>query len=164
MTIRFRLARPAHRPSQQGIATAFRRTRRWWAVPPLPSGLGARSPIRARGVATALLSGNELCSLFMRSHADTNAKNAASPDHPSIFTRQEWVEIRRSLGLSTRQAEIVCLLLEGHKIYAVAVTLGISPDTVRAHLRRLYRKLAVADRLDLVIRCFREFRRLSRPL
>ena len=130
----------------------------------MPSGLGARSPVRARGVATALLSGNELCSLFMRPQANTNAKKAPLPEHPSIFTRREWAEIRRNLGLSTRQAEIVCLLLEGHKIYAVAVTLSISPDTVRAHLRRLYRKLAVADRLDLVIRCFREFRRLSRPM
>jgi DNA-binding NarL/FixJ family response regulator len=100
----------------------------------------------------------------MRPQAENDAKTAAAPDHPSIFSRQEWREIQRRLKLSARQGQIVCLLLEGHKIYSVAMVLGISPDTVRAHLRRLYLKLGVSDRLDLVIRCFRESRHLCRPM
>jgi len=85
------------------------------------------------------------------------------PQHPSIFTHQEWEGISRSLGLSGRQTQIVALLLEGHKIFSVAAELNISPDTVRAHLRRLYPKLGVSDRLELMVCCVREFRRLYPP-
>ena len=41
--------------------------------------------------------------------------------------------------------------------------LSISPDTVRAHIRRLYPKLGVSDRLELMACCVREMRRLYPP-
>ena len=85
------------------------------------------------------------------------------PQHPSIFSQQEWEGISRGLGLSGRQTQIVALLLEGHKIFSVASELSISPDTVRAHLRRLYPKLGVSDRLELMVCCVRELRRLYPP-
>ncbi len=88
---------------------------------------------------------------------------AKTPKHPSIFSHQEWKDICRNLNLSVRQTQIVTLLLEGHKTFSVANTLGISPDTVRAHLRRLYLKLEVSDRLELMTCCVREFRRLYPP-
>ena len=80
--------------------------------------------------------------------------------HPSVFSQGEWTQICRSLGLSARQVQITALLLDGHKTLKVAMDLGISPDTVRAHLRRLYPKLGVSDRLELMARCVREFREL----
>ena len=83
-----------------------------------------------------------------------------SPEHPSIFSQQEWVQICHSLDLSDRQKQIAGLLLQGRKIFDVATVLEISPDTVRAHLRRLYPKLGVSDRLGLMTRCVREFRRM----
>ena len=82
------------------------------------------------------------------------------PRHPSIFSNEEWTNICLGLNLSNRQVQIVTLLLEGHKTFSVAAVLSISPDTVRAHLRRLYLKLEISDRLELMTRCVREFRRL----
>ena len=84
-----------------------------------------------------------------------------SPQHPSIFSHQEWSDICRGLDFSDRQEQIVALLLKGHKTSSVATALDISPDTVRAHLRRLYPKLGVSDRLELMVCCVREFRRLN---
>jgi len=86
-------------------------------------------------------------------------KSSDERQHPSIFSQREWADICRGLNLSDRQAEITSLLLEGHKTLSVATALGISPDTVRAHLRRLYLKLDVSDRLELMACCVREFRR-----
>ena len=83
-----------------------------------------------------------------------------TPQHPSVFSAGEWEDICRSLDLSDRQKQIVGLLLAGHKTLGVATALDISPDTVRAHLRRLYPKLGISDRLGLMICCVREFRRL----
>ncbi|NIA07449.1 MAG: hypothetical protein GWP14_07425 [Actinobacteria bacterium] len=85
------------------------------------------------------------------------------PQHPSIFSHHEWESISRSLSLSNRQTQIVGLLLEGHKVFSVASELDISPDTVRAHIRRLYPKLGVSDRLELMACCVRELRRLYPP-
>ena len=79
---------------------------------------------------------------------------------PSIFSDQEWKHICSSLDMSYRQKQIVALLLEGHTTFGAATALDISPDTVRAHLRRLYPKLGVSDRLELMVCCVREFRRL----
>ena len=85
------------------------------------------------------------------------------PQHPSIFSDGEWANICRELKLSARQTQIVTLLLEGYKTFKVATSLGISPDTVRAHLRRLYTKLDICDRLELMTCCIHEFRRLYQP-
>ena len=85
------------------------------------------------------------------------------PPHPSIFSHQEWECISSNLSLSGRQRQIVALLLEGHKVFSVASALQISPDTVRAHIRRLYPKLGVSDRLELMACCVRELRRLYPP-
>ena len=83
-----------------------------------------------------------------------------SPQHPNIFSPREWEGICSSLDLSDRQKQVVGLLLQGRKVFDVAAVLDISPDTVRAHLRRLYPKLGVSDRLGLMLCCVREFRRL----
>ena len=83
--------------------------------------------------------------------------------YPSIFSQDEWANICRELKFSDRQAEIAAFLLEGWKVTAVAQHLGISPDTVRAHLRRLYPKLNVSSRLGLMTCCVRTFRELYAP-
>jgi len=125
----------------------------------LANGMGARSAIPVCGVVAALLSGNGSCSLFYAQGVIVMAISK-TPKHPSIFSHQEWKKICRSLNLSARQEQIVTLLLEGHKTFNAARVLGISPDTVRAHLRRLYLKLEISDRLELMTCCVREFRRL----
>ena len=83
-----------------------------------------------------------------------------SQKHPSVFSLAEWASICSSLDFSDRQKQVVGLLLAGHKILDVATALDISPDTVRAHLRRIYPRLGVSDRLGLMLCCVREFRRL----
>jgi len=67
-----------------------------------------------------------------------------------MFTQAEWAKLADALALSPRQAEIVQLLCDGHKNYSVAQALGISPETVRTHVRRLYGKLGVTDRTELL--------------
>ena len=86
--------------------------------------------------------------------------NSNGQYYPSIFSQKEWTDICSSLKLTDRQVQIAALLLDGRKTLNVAMTLGISHATVRAHLRRIYPKLGVSDRLELMARCVREFREL----
>jgi DNA-binding CsgD family transcriptional regulator len=53
-------------------------------------------------------------------------------------------------GLSPREQEVVERLLLGMKTSEMANDLGISPHTVRDHLKHLYRKTSVGSRSELV--------------
>jgi len=55
-----------------------------------------------------------------------------------------------SYGLSPREQEVVGLLVQGQTTVAMADQLGISPHTVRDHLKHLYRKTETGSRSELL--------------
>jgi DNA-binding NarL/FixJ family response regulator len=54
--------------------------------------------------------------------------------------------------LSAREREIARLLIDGYAALNVAAVLELSENTVRTYVRRLYKKLNVSNRADLVCR------------
>ena len=54
--------------------------------------------------------------------------------------------------LSPREREVLDLLAKGHRYKEIAEQLGISFDTVRAHLRNIYDKLQVRSRTEAVVK------------
>ena len=56
----------------------------------------------------------------------------------------------RSLGLTTRECEILDLLASGQSNKQLARTLGISPNTVKTHVARVFEKLEVSNRMQAV--------------
>ena len=56
----------------------------------------------------------------------------------------------RSLGLTGRECEILELLASGQSNKELARRLGISPNTVKTHVARLYGKLEVRKRVDAI--------------
>lgn len=58
------------------------------------------------------------------------------------------------LSLSARQTEITRLICAGYCYKSIAVRVGISVNTVRMHVRALFGKLRVRDRLGVVLRVF----------
>lgn len=68
----------------------------------------------------------------------------AAPD----FTRNDAAI--RSLGLSPRECEILELLASGQSIKELARTLGISPNTVKTHVARVYGKLDARNRVEAI--------------
>ena len=55
-----------------------------------------------------------------------------------------------SLGLSPRECEILALLASGQSNKELARTLGISPNTVKTHVARVFEKLAVPNRVKAI--------------
>ncbi len=51
---------------------------------------------------------------------------------------------------------MLALLVAGHSNRAVAATLVVSEDTVKTHIRSLYRKLDVQDRAGAIAVALRE--------
>ena len=60
------------------------------------------------------------------------------------------------LGLTQRESEVLSLLVAGYSNKAVAAELVVSEDTVKTHVRGLYRKLDVSDRGGAVAVALRE--------
>ncbi|MCA9261118.1 MAG: helix-turn-helix transcriptional regulator, partial [Planctomycetales bacterium] len=81
-----------------------------------------------------------------------------------VFNEDEFKILTQSLALARRQSQVLEGVLRGMSDKKIAAELGVAPPTVRTHLQKLFRRLQVGDRTELVIEVFREFRRLdSRP-
>ena len=67
---------------------------------------------------------------------------------PASFTRNEAAI--RSLGLTERECEILERLASGRSNKELARDLGISPNTVKTHVARVYEKLEVQKRVQAI--------------
>ena len=83
-----------------------------------------------------------------RSHFRTSTV----PDDLFPLTPEEWRRAVVTLRLTRQQAKIVEQILRGLKDKEVAKALGLSEPTVRTHLTRLFARLEVDDRVQLVLR------------
>jgi DNA-binding NarL/FixJ family response regulator len=75
-----------------------------------------------------------------------------------VFSGNEWLELKRDLALSPRQADVVEQLLQGHSDKQIAHELQMSVPTVRTHLCRLFTRFGVEDRCELIVHVYRRFR------
>lgn len=67
---------------------------------------------------------------------------------PAMFERNHAAI--RSLGLTARECEILELLASGQSLKEMARGLGISPNTVKTHVARVYEKLEVRRRVPAI--------------
>ncbi|HTI37707.1 MAG TPA: helix-turn-helix transcriptional regulator [Vicinamibacterales bacterium] len=79
------------------------------------------------------------------------------PDTPTVAVcvRELGIEreaFARRYGLSPREAEVAELVLRGYGNPAIASMLGIAPATAKRHLTRIFDKIGVDSRTQLVSR------------
>lgn len=79
----------------------------------------------------------------------------------SLFAEREWRRIAESLCVSPRELQIIQGVFNDMKESAIAGRLGISPHTVHTYLERIYRKLVVNSRVQMVVRVVTEHFRLT---
>jgi len=79
-----------------------------------------------------------------------------------VFVPGEWRSLASCLGLSPRECGIVRAVFDGNSEKDTAARLGLSPHTVHTYLWRIYRKLHVQSREELLVRVFAEFRSLPK--
>ena len=70
-------------------------------------------------------------------------------------TRKDDPEMEKIGSLTNREREVIVLVGEGIKNKEIASRLFISETTVRHHLTSIFDKLAVADRVELLIYAYR---------
>jgi DNA-binding NarL/FixJ family response regulator len=58
----------------------------------------------------------------------------------------------RPLGLSSREAEIMSLIADGHSNGEIAARLVLAEKTVKNHVNRIYAKLGAGSRAAAILR------------
>jgi DNA-binding CsgD family transcriptional regulator len=69
-----------------------------------------------------------------------------------LFSQDVWFQISNRLSLSERELQIVQGVFDDQHENQIAQELEISSHTVHTHLERLYHKLGVSSRVELVVR------------
>lgn len=96
--------------------------------------------------------------LNVENYTDNHLHSA--PDQRTVSLQLDsahWSGIASALRLSPRELEVVRGVFEYGCDPAIAVRLGISPHTVHTHLDRIYRKINVGNRCDLVLKVFASY-------
>jgi DNA-binding NarL/FixJ family response regulator len=78
--------------------------------------------------------------LFRRSATDDAAE---APGNPAA---------RAALGISDREHEVLGLLAGGLSNKQIAAKLGVSPNTVKTHIARLFEKLGARRRTEAILK------------
>ncbi len=80
---------------------------------------------------------------------------------PRFLRKRPFTLLCARLCLSPREAQIVECLFRDDKESVIARGLDMSPHTLRTHVIRLYQKLNVTSRMELVIRLYESFLSLT---
>jgi DNA-binding NarL/FixJ family response regulator len=78
----------------------------------------------------------------------------AEPGIDLPLPADKWQQVMKSLDLPPQQIRIVELILRNNCDKQIAKALGVKVPTVRTYLHRIFARMNVADRLELVLRVF----------
>lgn len=78
-----------------------------------------------------------------------------------MLTSGEWEALRHRLGLTRRECEVVQAVFSGAPAVRAGEVLGVSQHTVQTYLKRVYTKLGVHSKPELVVRIVDEWRSLA---
>ena len=70
----------------------------------------------------------------------------------SLLTDHAWHEIARTLDITKRELQIVQSVFDNQHEADIAKRFKLSPHTVHMHMNRLFKKLTVKSRTELVLR------------
>ena len=69
-----------------------------------------------------------------------------------LLDEKHWSYIRRRYGISPRELEVARLVCRGFSNREIAENLNIKDDTVKTHLRNIYRRIRVKNKVTLLLR------------
>jgi DNA-binding NarL/FixJ family response regulator len=88
----------------------------------------------------------------------------AEQEFPEIpLPHDKWERLKKTLQLPPQQLRIVELILRNHCDKQIAAALGLKVPTVRTYLHRIFERLGVGDRLELVLLLFSLSHRTDHP-
>ncbi len=75
---------------------------------------------------------------------------AAPPVH--VFDDEHWFYIQRRFHLTDRELQVARLVCRGLNNDAIAAKLKIRPGTVKTHMRNLYRRIRIKNKIQMILK------------
>ncbi|MCH7559272.1 MAG: response regulator transcription factor [Planctomycetes bacterium] len=74
--------------------------------------------------------------------------------HPEVMllNKEQWSYIKRRYRISARELEVAKLICRGFSNKEITNDLGIALGTVKTHLRNIYRRVHVKNKITLLLR------------
>jgi len=88
-------------------------------------------------------------------HGGASMSSTIAQKVMQFFVRQNVILVQpqqMDFDLSTREKEILSLMMEGHNYRSIADKAFISYETVRTHIKHIYKKLHVASRSEAIMK------------
>jgi DNA-binding CsgD family transcriptional regulator len=70
----------------------------------------------------------------------------------AILSDHAWSEIAKTLGITKREIQIIQGVFDNHTQQGIATRLNMNEHTAHTHLNRLFKKLNITTRTELVLR------------
>ena len=75
-----------------------------------------------------------------------------------LLDRTQWSYLSRRYDLTPREVQIAELVCQGLRHGSIAGQLSIQPGTVKTHIRNIYRKVKVKNKMNMLLRFVSEAR------
>jgi DNA-binding NarL/FixJ family response regulator len=79
----------------------------------------------------------------------------------ALLNDKQWAYLRHRYELTPREQQIARLVCQGLRNGSIARRLSIQPGTVKTHVRNIYRKVRVKNKITMLLRFVAEARELS---
>lgn len=79
-------------------------------------------------------------------------------DTPTLISDAQWAYLQKRYELTVREREIAELVCRGQRNGKIAAYLKVRPETVKTHVRNIYRKTGVKSKMLLLLRFVAEAR------
>lgn len=73
------------------------------------------------------------------------------PLHVALFDDRHWSYIQRRYRMTPRELQVARLICQGFNNGEITGTLKIKPGTVKTHLRNIYRKIRVRNKIEMLL-------------
>jgi DNA-binding NarL/FixJ family response regulator len=73
---------------------------------------------------------------------------------PPFLDADDWQYVVTCLQLSPQQTRVVSLILQGKQDKEISRELGLNRYTIRTYLRRVFDRVGLEDRMELVLHIF----------
>ena len=70
----------------------------------------------------------------------------------AIFDEKQWTYLKQRYRLTSREVQVAILICQGYDNDHIAEILGIQQGTVKTHVRNVYRRIRVKNKISLLLK------------
>lgn len=85
---------------------------------------------------------------------NNNADNGPVFDRPrvNLLSDEHWQYIRKQYCMSPRELQVAKLVCQGFSNEEIANSLKITQGTIKTHIRNIYRRIRVKNKIEMLLR------------